>query len=1238
MRKIAPVFFLIFILSVIGPVTAQDTELLTISDSNELLATLGVVAGISDDNLEDLVVFVDEPGAGVVSPYQISFRLNIGICELIRSGGFKFAFPDGFDLGHIYDIEIFDDNELFDLEVDGIGVSGQLLTVRIQQAPEDEEIDFEEFGGEFIAISLHINDIGNPEVVGDYQIAGVAFKKNGAVIAGPTLSAPFTIEPNNLQSIVVSPQDDFTLRAGENFTFSAEGFDQFGNKIDGLVYTWSLDCDNCIGFFTDSTLTATTFGQAHAVASFGDIYGTSGLVAVIPGDLNRMDLLVSDTQFVGNPLRGSGSIALYDAFDNPKIDYSLSMQPVSLVSSSGLFDPDALSDDGLLVDGVVQILSAGLTYFGLSGTIDVEAGNGQVTSNAVPVSFNGYDLLDVLDFGGSTISTMFADGPNIVMPVVRLDGNIRPSGKVALTARMTSDATDQILFFDPGDLGDEDTLQFDLQSIYPEPDEDTLVVLLEADYDINGVTYTAVDSARFPVSVITAVDFEVVEGTIKPDTMVAGHGVNLSFDITGSGSVDSVLAIVYLKDSQNPDYILSTLFNGMIIPSANGDGTFSLVNMIGSVPGDLEIASGFFPLSIKGNVFASSGVTNLLNSFPDSAFVIAPVEIGVDPASVSPTTVSAGSSAALRFVATLSSDFPLGYEVEASLFAVTDGGYFTSTSLTLIGDEIVPGDNEFVSETFFIPESELGRSLSLEAVIGYTVPGLIDPAEFRTDFGGLLIPVTALPAIQIISVDAVAPNAPKVNAGQQFQISAVVANVSSTPASSLAIVLSSDGFSTFDAEPVIVDLDANGTTEVLWDVTAALDPNPAEIFFVDVEHSGITHLPPVDNVALVTIETPAELELTYSLFGVENGMIDYGNDLSLTVEVVNHGVGEASDTEYLLAVAGFDDNGPDTLDGRISIDKHIDFSFVVPQHDTALDLSFALVGIPTDLNSGSPAVIGDTAFDLSISVVSAEASLFIKTTPLGTNLVLPGRQKDIFQLDLTNTGISSATSLQLDRIVLLVRDTEGRPLEAMSIFSLGNTGFYENEQKVSGLTAGDSLLLFAFDQFIITPQASRSLVLKAEFRQTDMSSVALELANDGLVAHFTDGPSAGLAPGITSDVEEGEPLIASAFTIKAANLDGSFMIETNPFNPEDPTISPVRFTYELTDDAPMEFRILTVTGEEVYARNYASGGQGGTIGENIIYWDGCNGGGHVVFNGVYIAIIRNTDTDETARIKIAVVK
>jgi flagellar hook assembly protein FlgD len=111
-----------------------------------------------------------------------------------------------------------------------------------------------------------------------------------------------------------------------------------------------------------------------------------------------------------------------------------------------------------------------------------------------------------------------------------------------------------------------------------------------------------------------------------------------------------------------------------------------------------------------------------------------------------------------------------------------------------------------------------------------------------------------------------------------------------------------------------------------------------------------------------------------------------------------------------------------------------------------------------------------------------------------------------------------------------------------------------------------------------------------------------------------------------------------ALAIKGAGLESSFLVKTNPFDPSDPSQTPLEFSYELPSDATVEFRIFTLTGEKVYAKDYTSGSEGGRAGENFVYWDGRNEEGVTVFNGVYIVSVRNADTDEHARLKLAVVK
>lgn len=97
----------------------------------------------------------------------------------------------------------------------------------------------------------------------------------------------------------------------------------------------------------------------------------------------------------------------------------------------------------------------------------------------------------------------------------------------------------------------------------------------------------------------------------------------------------------------------------------------------------------------------------------------------------------------------------------------------------------------------------------------------------------------------------------------------------------------------------------------------------------------------------------------------------------------------------------------------------------------------------------------------------------------------------------------------------------------------------------------------------------------------------------------------------------------------------SFIVENNPFNPH---LGPVRLAYNLDSDSDVEFRIFTVTGEEVYSKSYRSGTEGGKAGTNQIEWDGRNSNRDIVLNGVYITMLNVLSTGEKASLKLAVLK
>jgi len=308
--------------------------------------------------------------------------------------------------------------------------------------------------------------------------------------------------------------------------------------------------------------------------------------------------------------------------------------------------------------------------------------------------------------------------------------------------------------------------------------------------------------------------------------------------------------------------------------------------------------------------------------------------------------------------------------------------------------------------------------------------------------------------------------------------------------------------------------------------------------------------------------------------------------------------------------------------------------FRAPLHDTVATFVFSLVDLPVDSNTNAPALIRDASFEFTLQVESLEADLLVEPQLLGSNLILPGREKELFRLNLTNRGASSVSGIRLDEIDIAFIQADNADLDVGLILDPLVSGFYENGLPVSQASLSGNKLLLLFDDFIVLPAETLSIVFTAKFKETVPPSFRLGLERRDISAVFAEGPNAGQPVEISSTVT-GEYLISQMYATKGKQLQESFVIEDNPFNPE---VSYARFSYELDQPSAVEFRVFTLTGEEVYTRNLPEGSNGAVTGENEILWDGRNNAGHMVINGVYIASVKIIRTGEWARMKVAVVK
>jgi hypothetical protein len=131
-----------------------------------------------------------------------------------------------------------------------------------------------------------------------------------------------TINPGALDTIVVSPTGA-TLAPNGTQTFSAQGFDAFGNLRASDTFTWSLST-SVVGSFTTGTSNRTSVGfQAGTTAGTytnsiratrSGITGTANVV-VTSASLDRIEISPNSVTLSPNQLQ-TFSVTGYDAFNN----------------------------------------------------------------------------------------------------------------------------------------------------------------------------------------------------------------------------------------------------------------------------------------------------------------------------------------------------------------------------------------------------------------------------------------------------------------------------------------------------------------------------------------------------------------------------------------------------------------------------------------------------------------------------------------------------------------------------------------------------------------------------------------------------------------------------------------------------------------------------------------------------------------------------------------------------------
>ncbi|RKX27587.1 MAG: hypothetical protein DRP45_00695 [Candidatus Zixiibacteriota bacterium] len=732
-----------------------------------------------------------------------------------------------------------------------------------------------------------------------------------------------------------------------------------------------------------------------------------------------------------------------------------------------------------------------------------------------------------------------------------------------------------------------------------------------------------------------AVELSIVPNSFAPDSVYAGVPFDISFDILTtdfSGPIDSAVLTVDLLSAT--DSVVATVFNGVAEHEFFNSGVIRYSSVESLIDSALNLSPEEYNVRLYYRLYSESNVFPLDDSAAGSIIVLQKASLEYVGGSFIPVSVPPGLNAIFECDITLIGDSVVLVDNIQSYFHIAGQGFSALTELAISGDSLIPGTNHIMSEPVAIPAGQLGDSLSVDLTVVYRHHGAANALTYTTTFDDLLIAVVEMPVIQLDSVSISSFNAPNVNSGQEFDVKCWISNVSTLDQPPFDIRMTSDGSSLFVSDRSVPEIVAGEDTEILFDVLAVLDSvNPVEIFEIEVITPDVLQAEPLDDNAVVIIEEPAVLALTHFL-DVEQGYLNRGQEFRLLLQIWNAGGSNATNARYELTSGGIDLGIEDPLVEMIGVMVPRGIVLQAPDYDTTITITLTLVDIPTDVNTGQRALIGDTTFEEILIVQSQDMELLVGAELTASSLVLPDGQKELFQLNVNNI----TDYVRLDSVSITFADKDGHPLNAQSVLNVATAGLYRNDTLwTEAVTQGDRLTMCFCDSLEADwTEGNLSLVFRAAVLASAGNEFRIGLKASDLVARYSDGPPSVINQPVTVTTADGSDVVLGAvYTTAKATLGGSFTIRYNPCNP---VLERAEFQFYLDRPSGFEFRMLTLTGEEVYSRDYVAGTTGPDQGLQTVLWNGHNDEGFVVVNGVYIAVITVLETGEQARLKVAVLK
>jgi hypothetical protein len=293
--------------------------------------------------------------------------------------------------------------------------------------------------------------------------------------------------------------------------------------------------------------------------------------------------------------------------------------------------------------------------------------------------------------------------------------------------------------------------------------------------------------------------------------------------------------------------------------------------------------------------------------------------------------------------------------------------------------------------------------------------------------------------------------------------------------------------------------------------------------------------------------------------------------------------------------------------------------------------------------SRSLAVLAEPGFELPVvsglgQVASPSRELVVGlTSRMPAVLAADGREIVAGELTLSNRDPEGVGDIVLDRLRLRAADAEYRARTLGAVVERVEAWVNGGRWAASGTLAPDSsIALLLATQPLAIPKGTPVVVDLRWVPRTGTAEGRIRLGLERADVGVVQPTSALLAVQVLPENGQSFPMWSEAGGFGATEVAASYSNFPNPFAAGREA---TRFTYYLPGDGRVWLRIRTARGGTV--ATLADGTRRGSGQHQDDAWDGRNGHGHVVLNGVYVAeLVVRFDDGTVARClrKVAVVR